>query len=544
MKHFAKILMLIVVVAVHFEGAAARTIEIKMSQCPKPLLENVRRIVATANADDKVILNFDKNGTYEFDGSIKIRCNTIIKGVNSKKTRVIVKEGVAGGKSKMQDDTFFAVHGTSTRKVKVEVRDIRFELASHKGTLWETAPKHIIKVCDGDGIMVDNATFWSTDAVITHVDLRECSNVLVENCTFENYNNCREGGCLWSRGEQRNLTVRNNVFWKYGNDEALGFWGGKNNRVVYMGDILVENNEFHYDNRTKFKSNIPIDVLIAFAHFETNSTKYDCIIDNIVFKNNSITMNAIANCCMKLTFDKLAKIKSIEMSDNTLVNTSRCSKSSYYHTDIEVSGDMSNVDGYPIKIKDNNITSECEVLCDGKNSGYTFMGIKGSKVLLKHNTITSRYGVALLWSHGRNIDVLLDNNTVSHMYKIAILNDNTLTGTARITATSNEFDGETGIYCKNVKNLILDFTSNVFNATDYHFFMVEGAGESNSLTFDNNVVNSIGGRGALYANYSGKNHPFDKVRITNNVFNGIKRDAVEQVIKKSNRITMSGNIYK
>lgn len=540
MKKTIKIMTLVMAAAFATAGMSARTIEIKMSQCSKPLVESVRSMVSQASINDVVVLNFDKPGTYEFDGTIKIRSNTIIKGVDSNKTRVIVKEGFAGGKSKMLDDTFFAIHGNSNKKVKVEVRDIRFELASHKGTLWETTPKHIIKICYGDGITVDNATFWSTDAVITHVDLRDCSNVLVQNCTFENYNNCREGGCLWSRGEQKNLTVRNNVFWKYGNDEALGFWGGNNKRVVYMGDILVENNEFHYDNKTKFKKVIPIDVLIAFAHFETESTKYDCNIDNIVFTNNKITMNAVSNCDMKLTFDQLAKIGNFEISYNTFINTAKCSSSSSYMKDFEIkTGVLSET---PILLKNNEVRSDCEVLCDGKNSGYTFLGIKGANVQLTDNNIFSKYGVALLWCQGGDNDVKLKNNTAEKLYKIAILNDMTHIGTFKITATNNEFGGETSIYSNNIDRLIIDFRNNVLNTADYHLFMIEGA-KDNTLNFENNIINSDNRNGAMYANYSGKRNNFDKVNIKNNIFNGISKSSVEGVFKTGKK-SISGNVYK
>ncbi len=540
MKKTIKIMMLVMAAAFTTAGMSARTIEIKMSQCSKPLVESVRSMVSQASINDVVVLNFDKPGTYEFDGTIKIRSNTIIKGVDSNKTRVIVKEGFAGGKSKMLDDTFFAIHGFSNKKVKVEIRDIRFELASHKGTLWETAPKHIIKICYGDGITVDNATFWSTDAVITHVDLRDCSNVLVQNCTFENYNNCREGGELWSRGEQKNLVIKNNVFWKYGNDEALAMWGGDHKRVVYMRDILVENNEFHYENKTKFKKDIPIDVLIAFCHFETNNTKYDCNIDNIAFKNNRITMNANIYCNLRLIFDKLAKIGTFKISGNEFINTSKCSKSSGYMTDINIQaggqGDL------PIVVKENYVRSDCEVLSDGTNSGYTFASVSEANVLFESNIIDSRYPVALLWGHGGNIDVTFDGNTASTLYKTAILSDQTFIKKAKIKAVNNELSGDTRIYCNNIGEIDLDFKNNTFNSNNYHFFLQESA-PIGAVIFENNTVNALTGNGVMFANYSGKKCSFSQVKISNNTFNGISKQGIDRVFPNVKKMSSSGNIY-
>ena len=57
-------------------AVSARTIEVKLSQCRKPLLESVRSRVESATPNDVVILNFDKAGKYEFDGSLSIKCNT------------------------------------------------------------------------------------------------------------------------------------------------------------------------------------------------------------------------------------------------------------------------------------------------------------------------------------------------------------------------------------------------------------------------------------------------------------------------------------
>lgn len=540
MKTIAKILMLVAAVMLTFNSVSARTIEIKMSQCRKPLVENVRNMVSQVSSNDVVVLNFDKPGTYEFDGSIKIRCNTIIKGVGSKNTRVIVKEGFEGGKSKMLDDTFFAIHGYSNKKVKVEVRDIRFELASHKGTLWETAPKHIIKICDGDGITVDNATFWSTDAVITHLDLRDCSNVLVQNCTFENYNNCREGGELWSRGEQKNLVIKNNVFWKYGNDEALGFWGGDHKRDVDMKNIFVENNEFHYENKTKCKQDIPIDVLIAFCHFETEYTKHKCNVDSVVFKNNKIKMNAVTNCDIRLTFDRLAKIGYFDISYNTIENGNKCSRNNGYMSDIEIKGTQI---GSNIMLHDNYIKSRCQVLWDGNNSGYTFLGTNNAQVSMINNVIESDYPVRLLWIHGGDNTIEMERNVASQIYNIVILDSSNLIGKNKIIATNNEFSGETSIYCNKVKELELNFTNNIFYSSKYHFFMIEGA-ETNSVTFEGNTVNALSGNGVIYANYSGRKCGFSKVNISNNIFNGIPKQGVDGIFPNVKKMSSRGNIYK
>lgn len=543
MKTIRVIIILLLSLGLFPLAVSARTIEVKLSQCPKPLLENVRNRVANATANDVVILNFDKAGKYEFDGSISIKCNTIIKGVGSKNTRVIVKEGFSGGKSTMKGDTFFAVYGTPSRKVKVEVRDIRFELASHKGTLWETAPKHIIKICDGDGIVVDNATFLSTDAVITHVDLRDCSNVVVQNCLFENYNNCREGGCLWSRGGQNNIVVRNNVFWKYGNDEAFGCWGGVvKDADVAIKNVTVEGNKFFYENKTKSKNNISIDVLITFAHHGDERVKHKCAIDNIVFRNNTLTNNAPSKRNFLLNFDDMATLGKIEVYENTIKNNSRCQVSDGYMTDISINTGVKNKG--EIFISDNNVYNEAEILWDGKHSGYTFIGVKNGNVQVSNNYVQSDYPVAFVWCHGGNTLLNLNNNTASMLYNTVILNSSTKLEKVVINAEGNEFSGDTRFYCNNIDELELNFTNNIFNSSNDHFFVQEGAPKT-SVVFDGNTINSLSGKGIMFANYSGKPYKFTKLQVTNNIFNGITKKSIGDSFNKNvtNKI-IQNNIYR
>lgn len=538
--------MLIMAAAFTTAGMSARTIEIKMSQCPKPIADYVNKTVKSLSHNDHVILNFDKAGTYEVDGTIHIECSTTIKGLGPNSTKVVIKEGrFANGKSKMLDDCFFGISngtpsGTTKNKIQFEMRDISFETATHKGIWWEDAEKLLVKVYDANKLTVDNVVYYTRDATITHLDLRDCSNVLVQNCTFENYNNTITGGCLWSRGAQHNVVIRNNIFKKYGNDEALAMWGGNHDYVSEMRDIIVENNEFIYENKTKCKKDYPIHVFISFMHSEDDHIKNECIVDNLYFRNNTITMNANFYCNLRLIFDKLAKIGTFKISGNEFINTSKCSKSSGYMTDINIKaggqGDL------PIVVKENYVRSDCEVLSDGTNSGYTFASVSEANVLFESNIIDSRYPVALLWGHGGNIDVTFDGNTASTLCKTAILSDQTFIKKAKIKAVNNELSGDTRIYCNNIGEIDLDFKNNTFNSNNYHFFLQESA-PIGSVIFENNTVNALTGNGVMFANYSGKKCSFSQVKISNNTFNGISKQGIDRVFPNVKKMSSSGNIY-
>ena len=544
MRNILRIISLIAI-ALLAGNAQARTVEIKMSQCPKPYVDNLRKMTESLRGSDELILNFDKPGKYEFDGSIKFRCNTVIKGISPEATKVIVREGFASGKSKMQDDVFFAIHGSTTKKVKAEIRDISFELASHNGILWENAAKHIVKIWHGDGIIVDNIVSKTRDAANTNLDLRECSNVLVQNSEFENYNNCNMGGNLWSRGKQNNIVVKNNVFRKYGNDEVLAFWGGRSgiNDDSEMKDIVVKDNQFYYGNKAKSKKDIKVSVFICFYHFQEDvfRIKNRCYVDNIVFKNNSITIDDVIYRDISFNFDSLASVGNIEISNNSITNTRKSSSDSNYMNDITLVA-CGNIQS-PVIIKNNTVNNHGEVLCNGKNSGYTFLSLKGVDVNLNGNVVNSDYGVGLLWCHAGLMNITMQNNTATGLYKTGILGSSEGTSKINIIANANTLDGDTRLYCENLDELTLNFTNNTFNSSASHFFLQEGAPKT-WVVFDGNTINALKGKGIMFANYSNKPYNFTKIQVTNNTFRGLSKNAIENPFKSARNKTINNNIYR
>lgn len=517
-------------------NAQARTVEIKMSTCPKPYVENIRKMTASLGSADELILNFDKAGKYEFDGSLKFKCNTIIKGVSSQATKVIVNEGFVNGKSKMHDDTFFAVHGSSTKKVKAEVRDISFELAPHKGILWDKAPKHIVKICYGDGVLIDNVVTKSQNATLTHVDLRDCDNAVVSNCDFENYNNDTEGGCLWSRGEQRNIRVVNNVFRKYGKDEVFGCWGGVKDKDFEVKNIIVENNEFYLDNKMGIKPLALVNFL-AFCHDYGEGAKTYCNLEDIFFKNNKIKINAPIKRIMVLTFCKFSTVNNLEISNNEILCTSKSSVANSFMNDFDVIAES--LDNVNITIKDNSVRTQNEVT---GNDGHTFLSVRNANLTVANNIIENDYPQRLIWCHEGSMRLNLENNSVTNVYTTTLSSSKTIDN-VWITATNNSFSGDTRIYCRNVKNLDLIYKNNVFNSSDYHFFLQEGA-EQASIIFEGNTVNAKTGKGAMFTNYSKKPYKFTKLQVSNNIFNGLTKKSVDDTFNNVKKRTIKGNIYR
>lgn len=544
MKNFRHIIAF-VAIALLACNAQARTVEIQMSTCAKPLVDNINNAAAKLSYNDLLILNFDKDGIYTIDGTVWIKSNIVIKGVSSKSTRIILQEGFANGKSKFTDDCFFRIKGDENHKLSAEIKDISFELASHNGVLWEKAPKRMIKIWYGKGIVIDNITSKSRDAAITNIDLRESENVIVSNCEIENYNNCSESGCLWSKGDQKNITIKNNVFRKYGHDEVLAMWGGRSDTqsVTEMKNILIEGNEFYYGNKIKSKNKFWSTVFICFYHFREEIYNFNnpCEVDNLVFKNNSITIDDVIGRDIAVFFDSLAKVGKIELSNNVITNTSKASCQSNYMNDItlQAGGNLNN----PIEIKNNTVINQAEILCDGKKSGYTFLSMEDADVIVDDNDVDSDYGMGLIWCHRGNFKITMNNNRFKGLERTATLSSSASIDNISITAIGNSFTGDTYMSCRNVKKMDLVFKNNVFNSSGYHLFLQE-AGNQTTIDFENNTINSLKGNGVLYANYSGKDYKFTQAIVANNTFKGLNRKAIEGSLKKSQTLSIKGNIYR
>ncbi len=126
----------------------------------------------------------------------------------------------------------------------------------------------------------------------------------------------------------------------------------------------------------------------------------------------------------------------------------------------------------------------------------------------------------LIWCHSGNVNIDMKNNEAFGLDKTAVFSSNKSKLNINLSADGNKLNGDTRIYCNNVKKMSLTFKNNTFNSSDYHFFLQEAADQA-SITFENNIVNASTGKGTLFANYSGKSYNFTKLNISNNVFNGI-----------------------
>ena len=179
------------------------------------------------------------------------------------------------------DDAIFNIQNPHSNPVDVVVSDIEFRVAFKLQDV-ESAQMHehwydpticpvLFKVYEASSFKMFNVKMYSQYLNFTHVFIHWCENVDIRNCVFKNYNAHKIGGNLWLCQRVKNVTIVNNDFYKYGNDENIAIWGdsimsrdelhcyNSENTLVGLDDekyanrhlefehIHIKNNRFYYE---------------------------------------------------------------------------------------------------------------------------------------------------------------------------------------------------------------------------------------------------------------------------------------------------------
>lgn len=266
---------------------------------------NTELVFHPSNECDHITLTFMYNGGQPFQiinnrafylkGFKKI----VIQGARSHKSRLhnipvleVVNECAEGAPTYLDsngnachsynhDDAIFNIQNPHSNPVDVVVSDIELRVAfklqdvesaqMHKHWYNPTICPVLFKVYEASSFKMFNVKMYSQYLDLTHVFIHWCENVDIRNCVFWNYNARKIGGNLWLCQRVKNVTIVNNDFYKYGNDENIGIWGDSimsrdelncyssedtlvglddekyANRHLEFEHIHIKNNRFYYE---------------------------------------------------------------------------------------------------------------------------------------------------------------------------------------------------------------------------------------------------------------------------------------------------------
>lgn len=573
---FNKIMLVAMMLLTAVANLQARTVTINLSTLgSNDITAPLRAELARLSYNDKAIINFDKAGTYTLSGTVTGNCSVVMRGLGTDKSILVLDNGRDRGSFKaFTDDTFIEFTGKREHPITVVMSDFSIKLKEHKGFWWVTdyktqsnkqQEKFAVKIYHANGVDIQRVNSTMQNAMITNLNLRVVQNVVVKNCVFTNYNNCYTGGNLWFQGEARNVEVSGCTFNKYGNDEALGFYGTttnaydfKNERPTdcYKTNIKVTNNTFNYGYNGRDKADMANDVLISLVTSHERNLKYGSRVENFVFSGNTITSWDVAKFTLMMTFSSSDTHRNVLVSDNKFINKPLDSNQRFYKADILVEDWSRSAKSDTIIIKNNEFASSADIVNSSNGNGLSNLHVKGGAVNFVgnhiNNTVTTspvtgkKTGSQLVWiSQGEGTVKLVDNVCRGLSMMASVMSQDGVDNYA-IVARNNYFQGDTRIYCDKVKHLDLNFTSNTFNCSGMNFFLQEFANEG-SVVFNSNDVTAPGGQLMTHwnNNFSTNSMRFTHLEVRGNTFHGTsaEKDMFKNCTNVKRR-SISSNSYR
>jgi hypothetical protein len=536
----------------------ARVININARDIRGDFTMKLREMMAKATYNDTVKLYFDK-GTYTVDGTIQCKGHAIMRGAGTDKTTIIIEQGKdrAAGKVFL-DDTFFKFYGNIKQPISVSISDLTFMLKEHKEIWWEGMPRFAVKIYHANHVDIHNVNSYMANAEITNFDLRVCSNVTVSNCIISNYNNCKEGGNLWFRGEIHNINVHNNKFFKYGNDEAIAFFSklvDANKALkgaVSRTNIKFTDNEIVYQHNDRLINGLTNNVLFSVLT-SLGDNEHCCDTRGFEMARNKFVINDLCTRIINFQFNEVDKHSDFVIHDNEFISNPVKSDEKFIRMDFDVWDGSAAQD--TIVVRNNTLTNDYAILNAVNGPGYNFLLVRGGNVLLDGNHIINRvtrthdrkdYGIHLLWSGQEGGSVTMRNNVCKGLARILTLESGNGIGQFSLKAVNNYFQGGTSIYCSKIDRLNLDFRNNTLDCNNDNFFLQDFASKG-TVVFKNNKVTVSTGNGMLMSPRSKTNTSslrFEKLEVTGNEFHGVKnQNELTKHMTNVRKRTVKSNAY-
>lgn len=513
-------------------------------------------------------------------------CNLEIYGSPGVKVRTHFMPNPSTDNNPNSKDYIFHVCGTEEKRLSVLVKDVEFFISGGLVNREEDSDNNnsakgvsYFKFYLCDGVVFDNVKIRiNHSGYVNNVDLRMCNNVEIKDCLLENYNHCKEGGILWLRGAMSNIFISGNTFKKYGNDEALAFWGDNliepeknynnyDNPEVLKENITVVNNLFIYDNNGGGYSDsgdtaVPetvdsCDRLIAFN--DNNALPYEStsestsesasesasenlsinyIWKNILFTKNRFEIRGLVRNVISSQITQNATLTNFVIDSNTISHkhsrTIDADKSEYcYDFCIKHNNGGSTNDAIidaDMTISRNYITAKENI---AGNFMHSCLCLNGGNVKFHDNTVNSD-NITLTAGSGLPTGIIgvsvgcfggvveMGNCRFSGLGLLARIADSAgITGEINLKFNSNSFDGTTYIYAHNTCSLTLEASKNILYAesADLLFKGVYTNLVCNLLS--NTWHNSTSGSSTGYIFYNGNNAAASAtLNMRNNLFTG------------------------
>lgn len=512
-------------------------------------------VYAQSNAEINPSVTYEirlSAGNYIVSKDLEFKCNVRIIG--EKGTKVSVTNF-----SNLNDDGLIRVKGLANKKLKLEVRDVEFDVAQQTSSV--AAERFYFKAVYCDSVVFRNISIYLQGYhSLTNIDMRCCSNILVENCVLTNYNNSEAGGVLWIRGNTSNVHIKNNTIRKHGNDEAIAIWGsgntGESVESVNKQNILIENNRFEYGQPGGYPSYGINKFITLFENPSDREIPYRW--SNIKISNNYFEISDLTKNLIYLSFGQPdTTVEGVRIENNTIRHLSDSNNTGYIYTgdndyerDIVVLSKSDN-DVY-VRIQNNEVVanhldeSQLGNIPAGK---YVHLVVDGAKVMYESNKLnTNKVLFADILSMGGELDI--KNNDIRGLSMLcrASLSSTSTDSILPVTLNihNNKIEGDTRIFCRKVRRLDLHMSNNQF-ISDSYYLLLQNFGFMGSLIARNNIwersVKNTNENGTIYGITETSIYLFEKIVFVGNIFESYTQSQISALPSATTKI-VENNVYK
>ncbi len=520
----------------------------------------IRQLQATDNV--KIVLDA---GTYLLTEAMQFHCNLTIIGAPGVTIKIEITDadGPGSAPSFMHNDNYYlGCAGNADHEVDILLKDIQLEFSDNHTYPFLPGSGHgshtCIKLKHTKNLHLDNVKISTDHDCINNVMIYDSHNVIVENCHLYNTHEIKTegyqyhdiGGNLWFVGNNYDVVVRNNRFYKEGNDEALGIYGqGERPEGDYdfRRNIRVEGNTFEYGSLEG--ASVPCDTLITI---QSSASQRPIRFDNITFDGNHFIINdLVKNLFWLIIQNPLTRVHDTVFSSNLIeLNGFQAANASIniFHL-----GCASQAQDAEISIEHNRLISSCSVDASSTAtafSGLHFLSQQGGKAIIRHNTISIQnvddetyianptedtHRITLLYRNGYNAstDIIGNNaNGLATLVRIASpsgesVSDRIITSELRIIG--NTLIGCTRISAQLTDQLCVTMHHNIIKSNSYYYGFLNKANFS-SISYCHNRVrlaprpNESGGYSSISGVfYSTNNDPaatIEQIRLVGNTVTG------------------------
>ena len=281
----------------------------------------------------------------------------VIKGAGMGKTNLIIDEN--DGFIDYEDDSIFNFQGDDTSThfcpISVRIEDLTIQTNISKAetegnSLSDIAHKtsYLIKCYNVKSLIMHNVEVQASNLITTCLDVRRGKNIDIRGCVFANYNRRWQGGCIWLRGDMKDVNIVDNEIYKYGNDEVIAIWGSNNywgtniantiskkninicHNRIYCQDINggEDSSAIIEENPNKWSGCLQRFITL-YTNQDDNTVKVNGIpeqrdtpclytIEGVHFDNNEIFINAPIDYLFTIALDKFTTHKDISINNNII----------------------------------------------------------------------------------------------------------------------------------------------------------------------------------------------------------------------------------